>query len=99
MGGGIYTPDELTKTFANYCEENKYINIGILPWKLFKTDILLVERNPKWEARAKIYMKKFWDIVNHIKNSEDPRAEYYKLYPDETCVMPETENMFDSDSD
>jgi hypothetical protein len=95
----VYTPDDLNKKFIDYCSEHKYINIGILPWKLFKTDILLVERDPKWEGRAKIYIKKFWDIVNHIKNSEDPKAEYYKLYPDETQVMPETESMFDSDSD
>ena len=94
-----YHRDELMSDFDNYCIANNYKKIGIVPWKLCRADILLIDYDPKWEIAAKKHLKKFWNIVDHIKSAENPTLEYYNLYPDKNITLEITESMYDSDTD
>jgi hypothetical protein len=91
-------PNSLLNTFNEFCN-NRYKQVGILPWKLMRADILLVEPNFKWETRARIYLKKFWDIVNAIKSAPNPLKAYYDRFPDPNASIPSMGHMMETDSD
>ncbi len=95
-----YDKAVLFNNFESYCSINNYKKIGILPWKLCRVDVILVERDPKWESKTRVCMKKFWDVVNEIKSSDNPTLAYYNKFPDTNITLDTSESLYDdSDSD
>ncbi len=71
--------------------KNGRIPIGVLPWKLMKSDILLVEKDVDF---LNIHKSKINDVINVIKyiinnaSNLDDRVELFdKLYPDTKIVQ------------
>ena len=94
-----YHRDELMDDFNTFCASSNYKKIGIIPWKLCRADVLLIDYDPKWEVAAQKHLKNFWKIVDHIKASDNPALEYYNLYPDKNITIEITDSTYDSDSD
>ena len=70
--------DDLTK-FTEYCDENKYIKLGILPWKLFQ---LQYNNVSKEENYLEPWMPKIRELVDVIKACNDPENidKKYNIY-------------------
>jgi hypothetical protein len=60
-------------SFTQFCRDNKYINIGILPWKLFRIDYNYIQKEDKYVQR---YLPKITEILDVVRRCLDaPTAE------------------------
>jgi hypothetical protein len=77
-------PNKFISKFAKICKKNKYIPIGYLPWKLFKSDIIIVEKDPLYIYQFVDKIKKIISIIediNSFETIEDKIETYKKYYP------------------
>lgn len=87
-GGIIFTDtdhDEQTRIgqidkdlleFETHCRNNSYINIGILPWKLFRIDYHWIEKKPNY---IEPWVEEINRIIDIIKRCNDPANANIKL--------------------
>jgi hypothetical protein len=67
--------------FKEYCNVNELKPIGVLPWKLVKTDIINEIKDENWLQVIELPIKNTLKIINEITNHEDPQKMYNELYP------------------
>jgi hypothetical protein len=67
--------------FLSLCEEKDWISIGYLPWKLFCSDIIAIDKDLEWQEKIEDKVNEAVKILDEINNSKDPIATYYKKYP------------------
>ncbi len=59
---------------------NKHANIiGVLPWKLLSSDVLLVEKDPNWLNKIKEPVENVLAMLDEIHSSENPEKKYNEL--------------------
>jgi hypothetical protein len=51
--------NKFVKSYEKKCKQKDYNLIGVLPWKLFKSDILIVDKDP-------LYIYRFVDKINFV---------------------------------
>lgn len=75
-------PMKFIKKFANTCNKNKYIPIGYLPWKLFKSDIIVVEKDPLYIYQFVDKIEEVIKIIEDINSFDetDDQIDRYKHY-------------------
>ena len=66
--------------FTKWCADNKLHLIGYMPWKLFKSDILLEEPEPGWVEKIKEPCQKFLDTIDKLKAAEDPEEAFNTMF-------------------
>jgi len=74
------------------CLKNKLKFIGVLPWKLMRTDLIHVERDQEFLEKIR---EPVADVVNKLRlldASDNPISEYYKMYPSEIPDMEDNEH-------
>ena len=68
--------------FFQQCENNKTYPIGILPWKLVKSDIIAEMPDEKWKEIIETPIKEVLGIINNIVSSNNPKHIYNKHFPE-----------------
>lgn len=68
-------------SFLDYCEQNEFMPIGYLPWKLVKSDIIGEDRDEEWLSVIEKPITETLAIIDKIMASDDPAEEYYNIYP------------------
>ncbi len=58
------------------------ILIGYIPWKLFYSDIIQVDKDPEWKTKIEDKVNDVINIIDTIIKSEDPIKEYNNVYSD-----------------
>lgn len=75
-------PIKFIKKFAKTCKKNKYIPIGYLPWKLFRSDIIVVEKDPLYIYQFVDKIEEVIKIIEDINtfDTTEEQIERYKYY-------------------
>lgn len=68
------------KKFKYVCEEKDVYPVGFLPWKLFASDILTIDRQVDWKEKIETKVKETLDIIDEILKSDDPVHAYHVKY-------------------
>ncbi len=69
------------QAFIDKCDENEWIPIGYLPWKLIKSDIICEDKDDNWKNKIEGPIKDTLAKIDKITASDDPEAAYDELYP------------------
>jgi hypothetical protein len=85
------------KRFTDFCAEQNFRVIGIIPWKLFQVSIIPVFRDAEFLDKIRQPVEQFTDTIQNIKQKarglsgeERKRVlqeEYDKIYPPSTRTM------------
>lgn len=82
--------------FLSDCEDNEWCPIGFLPWKLMKSDVLGMDRDPEWKTRIEGPIKEALSQIDAMLASNNPHEAFYALYPPHDTVVDEDyNNMID----
>lgn len=78
-------PKKLVKAqigqFEATCEEDENYLIGYLPWKLFKSDIILDTPDEDWRDKIEPRINDTIEKIDAILASDDPSAKYLEYFP------------------
>jgi hypothetical protein len=66
--------------FETMCERKEYLSVGILPWKLMRSDIILEERDPNWENIIRDPVKDVLNKLDVIHAAEDKIEKYNEIF-------------------
>jgi hypothetical protein len=81
----IVCPCDIVKShieqFKSYCRDEKMCGIGYLPWKLMRSDVILVGRENGWKEKIEAPINELIKELTEINKAEDPEKEYLKRYP------------------
>ena len=69
--------------FNRFCTRNSYCTVGYLPWKLFRSDIISVDRDEEWLGKIEKEVTSTLNILNTLHSHPDPKMAYYELYPED----------------
>jgi hypothetical protein len=92
------------KEFIEDCNENNYIPVGYLPWKLLKSDIIKEERDDKWRDTIEKPINDILFIIDKLLEipKEYREEAFNKIYsinaPDSIEIESDCNNLFISDS-
>lgn len=85
------TPKKIIKeqynSFMTECDNNKWVPVGYLPWKLIKSDIICEDKDDEWLSVIKDPIEDTLARINKIITSADPSAEYNSMYPNDNKAM------------
>jgi hypothetical protein len=62
--------------YTELCRSNKYINYGLLPWKLFDVNYNYIEKEDNYLAP---WMSKIAEVVEFVKTCNEPASAPLKL--------------------
>ncbi len=68
--------------FESHCEVNEYYPIGYLPWKLFKSDIIIDVRDDEWQAKIEPAVTETLKKIDEITAHENPKEKYLEYFPE-----------------
>lgn len=75
------------KSFIDKCDDNEWIPIGYLPWKLIKSDILCEDRDETWKDKIEGPIKDTLGKIDKILASDNPEKEYENMFPTPNAGM------------
>jgi hypothetical protein len=67
--------------FKDRCDNDEWVGVGYLPWKLMRSDVILELPDPDWYEKIKDPIIETLDLLERINNSKNPIDEYYNIYP------------------
>ncbi len=67
--------------FKDFCDQHEHVLIGYLPWKLFKSDMIIETRDVNWKTQIEPKIVETLQIIDEIKNSTSPKRKYNEYYP------------------
>lgn len=83
-------PKKLIRTyidgFLDSCDENEWLPVGYLPWKIIKSDVICEGPDEEWKERIEEPIKNTLAIIDSIMASDDVEAAYYTFYPEDKPV-------------
>jgi hypothetical protein len=104
--GTEYTSSELRKTlkkqyrsFTANCELENKVPIGYMPWKLVKTDIITLDRDPEWREKIEQPIKNALNSIDMISASEDKESTFINLYATVTDISEDEREEILEDND
>jgi putative phage-type endonuclease len=65
--------------FVERCTD-KCIPVGYLPWKLFESDIIEIQRDPLWLKKIEEPVHTALKLLDQITSVQNPADEYYKTF-------------------
>lgn len=79
---GAESMNEDLATFTEYCAANGHLNLGILPWKLFRVDYNFIQKTPDY---VKPWLPKIREIIDVVKECTNPanaaiKSNIYNAY-------------------
>jgi hypothetical protein len=102
----IHKKYNFKKTIEKYkanCLRNGLIPVAVLPWKLIKSDVIVIDKDPEFLNQHK---EKINDVISKVKyivdnaSDLDARANVFgKIYPDSSIVRDYWENKPTSPED
>jgi hypothetical protein len=78
----IYSIDEYKKIILTIIKKNinKEYPIGYLPFKILKSNIILVDRDNEWEDNIKLPVEKTLNLIDEILNDKNPQNKYNEIF-------------------
>jgi hypothetical protein len=83
--------------FGDHCDDNEYMIVGYLPWKLVKSDIIIETIDETWKEKIEEPIRETLKIIDEIKNSDDPQSKYYEYYPNTNRITTEDASVYMAD--
>lgn len=77
-------PKKFINSYIKKCKENEYNMVGYLPWKLFKSDLLLVEKEPLYIYQFVDKIEKVINIISDlcsIENIQERLNKFNEYFP------------------
>lgn len=66
--------------FKEKCSRMNLHYIGCIPYKLMKTDIILVERDPSWLEKINTPIQNTLKTIDYLSSHENPSVEFNALF-------------------
>lgn len=82
--------------FCKFCENNNQTPVGVMPWKLFKCDLIPMYRKPNYVGKYEEIIRATANQILQIKRKALESAEYGSEKYKEICEK-EIEKIFGSD--
>jgi len=75
--------------FTSHCEDNELLPVGFLPWKLFKSDIIIDTPQENWLDTIKDPILDTLKKIDEISSAENPEEKFYEYFPDKNIIQDE----------
>ena len=68
--------------YRSICDKNMFINIGIIPYKILKYELIPVEKEPGFLEKITPVVNEFIEIMNKVRNMDNDmeRIEFINDY-------------------
>ena len=83
-------PNKFIKSLKNKCIKKTFHYVGVLPWKLFMMDLLLVEKDPLYIYQFVDKIKQVIDHVNYICTAtslDEKKDRFLSLFPNKRFII------------
>jgi hypothetical protein len=67
--------------FEEFCESNNHYPVGYLPWKLFKSDIIIETPDSTWKDTIETKIKDTLNLIDTITRADNPCGKYLEYFP------------------
>jgi hypothetical protein len=81
-----YNYKNTINNFMNKCEKTNNIPIAVLPWKLFKSDIIIVEKEENYLNDLKDKIDNTVNIIKEILKEENIEEKFIEIFPNSSVI-------------
>jgi len=85
-----YRYKRIINKYIDKCDKNKsHIPIAVLPWKLFKSNIIYVEKDENYLNKYEQKINEITEIINTIlskKNIDEIKKDFIKFFPNSDMI-------------